>query len=300
MNASLIDLNEYVLSGEGANGQSYDCLGDDSLMVKLYNPEYDKKAIVTELERAKNVFALGVPSPEPGDLVTDGTRLGIRFKRIMNKRSYARAIADEPERAEEFSREFACECKKIHAIECPEGMFTDARESFLGMIEGNAFLGKDVLGIIRNFITDKIPDCNGALHGDMHVGNILTTLPKGHPTSEKHENYFIDLGYFERGYPLLDIGMMNQICNWSDDSFLEHDFHFGRPVALRVWDAFMKEYFFGKERLADKFFGPGASEDEVRQGLIPYSIVKLLLVGYNLGFMPENYVKFIQGNLDKL
>lgn len=300
MDAAYIDLNDYVLSGEGANGQSYNCLGDSSLMVKLYNPGYDRKAIIEELERARKVFALGVPSPEPGELVTDGSRLGISFERIPDKRSFSRAIADEPERAEELSREFACECKKIHAIECPEGMFSDARSSFLKMLDANGFIGDEAVGAIRNFIANKIPDCRTVLHGDMHVGNVLTTLAKGHPVSEKHKIYFIDLGYFERGYPLLDIGMMDSICNWSDDSFLEHDFHFSRPVAHRVWDAFIKEYFFGPERLADKFFEPGASENDVRTGLIPYTIVKLMLVGYNLGFMPEGYMKFIEGNLKTL
>lgn len=300
MNAVLINPDDYVLSGEGANGQSYNHLHDSNLMIKLYNTGYDRNAIISELETAGKVYALGIPSPEPGELVTDGTRLGIRFKRIVGKRSFARAIADEPDRVEEYTREFAGHCKRLHSIQLPEGTFPDARTSFLRLLEGNSFLGKEPCDIIGRFITDSIPDCCGALHGDMHFGNMLTTLPEGRPISEKHDIHFIDLGYFEQGYPLLDIGMLHNICVYSDDSFLEENFHFGRALALEAWRIFVDEYFFGEERLVGKYFKAEASVDEVNEGLIPYTIVKLLLVGYNIGFMPDGYRKFILGNLDKL
>ena len=105
MKPILIDLNEYERVGEGANGASYNHKSDPNIMLKLYLRNFE--AAEKELELAKKVYAMGIPSPEPGDLVTDGERMGIRFRRMQGKRSYSRACGDEPERTEEYAREFA-------------------------------------------------------------------------------------------------------------------------------------------------------------------------------------------------
>jgi len=300
MEAELINLNRFKQSGEGANGRSYDSLDDPSLMLKLYNIGYDISSIITEQEVVRKVYDFGLPSPEPGRLVTDGERFGILFKRIAGKRSFARAISEEPDRVDEFASEFARHCKKVHSMECPKGLFPDAKTDFLRLLDSASYLDTETVDAIRNFIVNRIPDCTTALHGDMHIGNALTTLPKGESFDTPHEVYFIDLGYFASGCPLLDIGMLNNICNYCDDGFLEHDFHIKRPAAKRVWNAFMNEYFFGSENLGEKWFGKGAGPEDVVKGMIPYTIVKLLLVGYNLGFLPESYIEFINENKECL
>ena len=78
MEPKLIDLNDYVRTGEGANGASYNHKTDPNIMMKLYLRNFDSAR--TELEMAKKVYAMGIPTPEPGDLVTDGERMGIRIR----------------------------------------------------------------------------------------------------------------------------------------------------------------------------------------------------------------------------
>ena len=85
----LINLNDYVRTGEGANGASYNHKTDPNIMMKMYFRNFGAAAL--ELELAKKVYNAGIPTPEPGDLVTDGERMGIRFKRIVGKKSYSRA-----------------------------------------------------------------------------------------------------------------------------------------------------------------------------------------------------------------
>ena len=97
MEPKLIDLNDYIRTGEGANGASYNHKSDPNIMMKMYFRNFE--AAAQELELAQKVYALGIPTPEPGDLVTDGERMGIRFRRLIGKRSYSRACGDEPERA---------------------------------------------------------------------------------------------------------------------------------------------------------------------------------------------------------
>ena len=60
-----INLNDYVRTGEGANGASFNHKTDPSIMMKLYFRNYEAAAL--ELELAKKVYALGIPTPEPLD-----------------------------------------------------------------------------------------------------------------------------------------------------------------------------------------------------------------------------------------
>src|SRR5574344_854620 len=87
----LIDLNDYDHAGEGANGSSYNHKGDSSIMIKLNNKDADVNRVIRELEVSKMVYDLGIPTPEPGEFITDGERYGMRFRRIKGKKSYARA-----------------------------------------------------------------------------------------------------------------------------------------------------------------------------------------------------------------
>jgi len=292
-----IDINNFVKTGEGANGSSYDSKANPDIMVKLYNEGYDLSSIYQELDVAVKVYELGIPSPKPGQLVTDGKRVGILFNRIKGKRSFSRALADEPQRVEEYSREFARYCKYFHSIQCPVDAVPDAKESFLRLLDAEKHLDSSEKAIIENYIKNRVPECTTALHGDMHFGNILTTLPAGAPMTQPHDIYFIDLGYFSYGYPLFDLGMTWNICNLADKDFVEHDMHFKVETGRKAWEYFCDEYFFGPEKLAEKFFGPGATADDVTRGIIPFVIIKLLLVEFNVGFMPENYLPFIKKNL---
>lgn len=280
----------YVQSGEGANGCSYDQIGNPEVMVKLYNEGYDTKTIFSEQEVAEKVYKLGIPSPKPGEIVTDGKRIGIRFRRIVGKRSYSRMLSDEPERVEEFSREFASYCKRLHATECPEGLFPDAKEQFLSLLDADKLLSQPEKRIMGDFIS-SVPDCTTALHGDMHIGNAISTLPFGAPISSPHDIYFIDLGYFSRGCPLFDLGMMANICLYADDDFRFHDFHIRGDLSRKVWDYFVDEYFFGPENLAEKWFGEGADKTTVNRDMGKFFAVKMLLVEYNLGgtLPPKEY-----------
>lgn len=284
---------DYRKSGEGANGDSYDCLRDESYMLKMYNASYPEKMITSELEVAQKVFAMGIPSPEPGCLVTDGKRIGIRFKRITGKRSYARMISDEPERLEEYTREFARFCSKLHSTPCPQGLFPDAKEQFRYFLNYDSVFNADEKDFMNAFI-DIIPQCNTAVHGDMHIGNLISTLPKGAPMSREHIVNFIDLGLFSCGCPLLDIGMMQIVCLFSDEQFRRESFHLTGEQTRNVWDIFVDEYFFSQDRAAEKWFGPGATPQAVFDGILPYACLKMFLVEHNAGALFPNFEQLIR------
>lgn len=284
MDAKLIDLNDYVLSGEGANGCSYDCKTNPELMIKLYNASYPKEPVYSEYEVARKVYDSGFHCPEPGLLVTDGERVGIQFKRIKNKRSYASAIAAEPDRLEEFTREFAREGKKLHATTVPDGVFPDIKENFRHMIKAEKCYTDSQKSKILSFL-DSLPDTNTAIHGDFQIGNVISTLPKGAPLSTPHDIYLIDLGYFSHGYPLLDLGILNITMNYLDADYSYKLFHLTREQEHRVWDVFVDEYFFGEEKLGEHYFGPGVTHEKVNSQLFKLMAIQIFLVSFNAGEM---------------
>lgn len=288
-----IDLNEYRRTGEGANGASYDSISDPTVMVKMYNPNYPTGPVEDELAVARKVYELGIPSPEPGVLVTDGERIGIRFKRIKNKRSFSRMLADEPERVVEFAKEFTVYFKELHSRTCGKDQFPDAKEQFLFFLDTDKNFTPDQKKAIADFIR-SVPDSGTCLHGDMHIGNILSTLPKGRPMSDPHEVLFIDLGYFSRGCPLFDIGMLQQVCIYADEDFRQHDFHIDGKLSKKFWDVFVDEYFFAEDRLAEKYFGPGQTPESVEVKLRPYMCSKYLFMSYVMGFLPEPLIDIVR------
>lgn len=278
-----INLEEYRKSGAGANGTSYDCIADKSVMLKLYNQDYPTDTIFRELEVARKVYELGVSSPEPGELVTDGERIGIRFHRIVGKRSFSRMLADEPERYDELTREFARFCLKLHSIECPDGMFPDAKLQFQALLDADVYLDAEHKAKASAFLRN-IPDDRTALHGDLHIGNVISTLPFGAPLSQPHELYYIDLGYFARGCPLLDLGMMRCVCVSSDEEFRQNEMHFDAALGAKIWTSFVDEYFEGR-----------LTVEEADALIIPYQALKCFLIEYNLnGFLPLNYEKLVK------
>lgn len=278
-----VDLEkDYRKSGEGANGDSYDCLYDSSTMLKMYNAAYPANMIAEELEVAQKVFSLGIPSPQPGELVTDGERLGIRFKRIIGKRSIARMIADEPQRMEPYTRLFAKYCRQLHSTPCPDGLFPDAIEQARHFLDCDKVFTLDEKAVISTFI-DSVPHCGTAVHGDMHIGNMISTLPAGAPLSCNHSEYFIDLGLFSQGCPLLDIGMMQIVCFMSDEAFRRETYHLTGEQTHAIWDIFVDEYF-----------GPDASPQAIYDTILPYSCLKMFLIEFNAKALFPHYEKLIR------
>ena len=254
-----IDLNEYVRTGEGANGASYNHKTDPSIMLKMYFRNFEAAAL--ELELAQKVYRMGIPTPEPGDLVTDGKQIGIRFRRIEGKKSYSRACGDNPEKAEEYGREFAQLCKKLHSIHVDTTQFENVKDRLYKMLEENPFFTAEQKEKIRAFIA-AAPDADTAIHGDLQFGNGIFTEENG-----VRKQYFIDLGDFCYGYPMFDIGMVYLCCCLNDEAWTMEVNHMSNATARRFWDGFAREYF-----------GPEADLEEVEKTVRIYAGLKTLIV----------------------
>lgn len=267
MEAIKISLDDFVLSGGGFNGESYDHKTDPSVMLKLYFPGKIQQPL-DEMRLAQKVYATGIPSPEPGEyVVTDDGRYGILFKRIVGKTSYSRATANHPENTKQYAEEFAEMCRQLHATHVDTAQFENVKHRYGRLLEENPFFSADEKGKLRRFI-DNVPDTDTAIHGDLQFSNAIFVGDK---------RYFIDLGDFCYGNPLFDVGMMYLCCKLDSEDFIRETFHMDKATAIQFWEHFAHAYFGNDRSLND-------IEKEVR----PFAGLKTLIIERDSGCpMPE-------------
>ena len=263
----LIDLNDYLLTGGGFMGESYNHKDNPEIMLKVYPLDWTRLAD-KEYDCAKKAYALGIPTPEPKDLVKvpDGRR-GIVFQRIQGKKSFAKAVGEDPSRTEELAARFAALCKTLHTTRVNKEELPSAKEYFARIMSTHPFLTSAQKDKVLRFIAD-IPEADTAIHGDLHFGNAIF---------RGDENWFIDIGELGYGYPLIDLGTCMSVMEYTSDEKIRELYHMDRDTAIRFWKAFVRAYF-----------GEGCSLEELEEEIRPYAALRSLFVMRVIGRMiPE-------------
>lgn len=262
MEAIPISLDDYILSGGGANGESYDHKTDPSVMLKLYFPGKITQPL-DEMLLARKVYDCGIPTPEPGDyVVTEDGRYGIRFRRILGKTSYSRATGDHPEKVGQYAAEFARMCLQLHATHLDTTRFENVKHRYFRLLEESPFFTSAEKDRIGRFIADT-PDEDTAIHGDLQFSNAIFAGDR---------RFFIDLGDFCWGNHLFDVGMVYLCTNLSPAPFIEETFHMPKPLAIEFWCRFVPVYFGEDRPLKDV-------EEQIR----PFAGLKTLIIERDMG-----------------
>ncbi len=257
MEAIRISLDDFVLSGGGFNGESYEHKTDPTIMLKLYHPGKVQQPM-DEMLLARKVYEIGIPSPEPGEyVVTEEGRYGILFHRIPDKISYSRAVGDHPERVRQYAEAFAEMCLKLHSTHVDATQFENVKDRYYRLLEDNPFYTKDEKDKIGRFIAD-VPDSDTAIHGDLQFSNAIFSGDK---------RYFIDLCDFCYGYPLFDVGMLYLCCVLDDEPYIHEYFHMHKETAVAFWEAF-----------APAYFGSGRSLKSIGEEISPFAGLKTLII----------------------
>ena len=257
MEAIKISLGDYILSGGGANGESFDHKSDPSVMLKLYFPGKIQQPL-DEMLLARKVYDMGIPTPEPGEyVVTEDGRYGIRFKRIIGKKSYSRATADNPEKVEQYATEFAGMCRYLHTVRVDKTQFENVKDRYYRLLAENPFFTPAQKDSLSRFIADT-PDEDTAIHGDLQYSNAIFVGDK---------RYFIDLGDFCYGNHLFDVAMVYLCCCLSSEEFILETFHMPKSLSTVFWQHFAKAYF-----------GPDRPLKDVEAEIRPYAGLKTLII----------------------
>jgi uncharacterized protein (TIGR02172 family) len=267
MEPKLIDLNDFILAGGGFMGESYNHRDNPGIMLKLYPLDWAHLA-VKEYDRAGKALALGVPTPEPKDLVKvpDG-RMGIIFQRIQGKKSYARAVGEDPSRTEELATRLAALCRTLHSTRVNKEELPSTKEYYINLISTDPFLTSAQKDKVLRFIAD-IPEADTALHGDLHFGNAIF---------RGDESWLIDIGEFGYGNPLWDLGIFMSAINYTPEEMIRKLYHTDKSTAIRFWQVFLRAYSGGDRPLKEL-------EEEIK----PYAALRSLMVQRVIGrLIPE-------------
>ncbi|MBO4563106.1 MAG: anti-sigma factor antagonist [Clostridia bacterium] len=191
--------------GRGAKGAVYRI--DDENIVKVYFDPDALDEIKNEREMAKLALILGVPTAISYEVVRVGENYGSVFE-LINARSIARILAQEPGNFDLCVKEFAGLLKKIHSIEAPAGKLHDIKPDVIYWVDrlGDA-VDEEAKEKLRKLIL-AVPERLTMLHGDFHPKNIMLqngealvidmdTLATGHPIFELCSVYNALIGFYE-------------------------------------------------------------------------------------------------------
>ena len=239
-NYETINLNDYVQTGEGGTALTYTHKVRPT-MAKLFNLVNEAELAEKEFLTARTVFEMGISTPEPLRLVTDGQRRGVEYELIRNKRSFTRIISQEPERLEEISLDFARMTRELHTKQADTSRFTSIKETLRRFYqEKGDMVTEEYKERALNFI-DKTPDTNTCLHGDLHIGNVIT---------DGQRKLWIDLGQFSYGEPQWDLGWMWTICNRMDGKRTDFILHVTPETLKAHWNIFLAAYLGTDDKAA--------------------------------------------------
>ena len=263
-----IDLNDYVQTGEGGTSLTYTHKTRPT-MAKLFNLANEAELAEREFLTARAVFEMGIPTPEPLRLVTDGDRRGVEYELISNKRSFTRIISQEPERLEEISLAFARMARELHTKKADTSCFTSIKETLRCFYQEKGDRVSEEYKERALAFIDKAPDADTCLHGDLHIGNVIT---------DGRCNLWIDLGQFSYGVPEWDLGWMWTICNRMDGHRSDFILHVTPETLKAHWNIFIATYLGTDDK---------ATIGEYTKRLMAFYAVKL----------PYMYDLLVQGRL---
>lgn len=227
-----INLEDYIQSGEGGQAITY-TRKDGSSMAKMFHFGLGTETVEREFYISKAVYETGIPCPKPIRLVTDGEHFGAEYEVIANKRSFTRIISQEPEQLDPLTVKFAQLGKKLHSTPANTGVFPDMKDVIRPWIEKSQCITDPLRQRLLSTL-DSLPSPKTCVHGDFHIGNIITNGEK---------DYWIDLGDFAWGAPEWDLSMNLYLAYYMSPEYMDTLFHLDNATFRKHWSLLLKTYY---------------------------------------------------------
>ncbi len=227
-----INLDDYVQTGEGGTALTYNHK-DGRTLAKLFMPSIAADNAAREFRINQVVYESGLPTPQPIRLITDGVRFGAEYELIAPKRSFTRIISQEPDQLVPLTERFARLAKRIHQTPADTTRLPDMRELVREWIDRLEQFPDELKRRFHRFI-DTVPSTPTCLHGDLHIGNIIT---------DGQRDLWIDVGDFAYGVPEWDLGMMYYSSHFLSPERADNIFHLDNDTLRAHWDVFAPVYY---------------------------------------------------------
>ena len=183
--------------GHGGFGTVYRI--DPETIVKVYRAGMPRSILDDERAMAQRAFLLGVPTAISYDVVRVGDAFGLVFE-LLDAKTLASVIHADPASVVTYGARCARLLKEIHGISPAAGYLPDAREKFLVWVDDIAdYIEPEEAALVKDYVSDKVPDGNSFLHGDFHCKNIMEV---------GGELMLLDIGDATCGHPAFDLAQI--------------------------------------------------------------------------------------------
>ncbi len=227
-----INLDDYIQTGEGGTALTYNHK-DGKTLAKLFMSSVAADNAAREFHINQVVYESGLPTPKPIRLITDGERFGAEYELISPKRSFTRIISQEPDQLVPLSERFARLARKIHETPADTKRLPDTKELVGEWIDKFENLPDAYKERFHRFL-DTVPSTPTCLHGDLHIGNIIT---------DGQRDLWIDVGDFAYGVPQWDLCMMYFSSHFLSPDRADNIFHLDNDSLKAHWNAFAPVYY---------------------------------------------------------
>ena len=203
---------------------------DTDTIVKVFRPEIDFGMVQNEISKSKVAFMHGLPTAISYDIVKVGDCFGVVYE-LLNAKTLADCMKDDPERMEEYIRLFADLIRQVHETEVTAEQFVSSRATTLGALpymKGRIFNDEEYEKVKAIF--ENIPERKTFIHGDCHTGNVML---------QGKELMFIDLSCAGCGHPIFDLMSMYLTAACHQGELLSS---YTKEEAYHIWNIFLRVY----------------------------------------------------------
>ncbi len=243
-----ISIEGCEIIGQGANGKVYRI--DPDTIVKVYYDSDSLPDIKRERELARTALILGIPTAIPYDVVKVGDSYGSVYE-LLNAKSFAQLLAEDPNRLDEIIGMSVDLLKKIHGTLVDPGVMPEMKDVVLNWVDFlKMHLPEEQHAKLQKLV-EEVPTDLHMLHGDYHIKNVML---------QDDEVLLIDMDTLCTGYPIFEFASIfnayQGYCELDHQNmmdFLGITFEEGTAI----WEKTLKLYFEGKseeeiEAIADK------------------------------------------------
>ncbi len=141
----------------------------DGRVIKLIRPDFPPYLADQEWRNALAAWQLGVPSPQPFELLEVNGRRGVVFERIQGP-NLIQSLQRHPFQLVGYARLLARQQASLHAIPAP--MFPSQQERIQRNLATSTFLPADLKKRLLQRLA-ALPGGDKLCHGDFHPQNII-------------------------------------------------------------------------------------------------------------------------------
>jgi len=262
-----MNLEDWTKFGGGFQGEGFFHKTNPGVVLKLFSENINKEYVEKEFNLSVAIKNAGIKCPEALEIVQVGSRYGIIFRRVLNKRSFCRLSGEHPEMIDTLAERLAKMLLDLQS-KSSEGLpFPSAIQMYQEALDNNTVLDAHKKELCQKALDEiATEDVPFLIHGDFHFGNAIT---------DGQEDFFIDLGNLAHGNPKFDIAMFYLVTHFSLVQHLEVEFHVTVDQAMEFWNAF-KKYYYGRE----------LSDEEIFASIKNYIIARMIWVMQDTGNAP--------------